>query len=122
MAPTNPFDTPPAPEIPVLEDVVTPGDGNPMPPIPPVPASKSATAPTPASAPVPDRRKPEASAIPKEVLSKMLSERIAALTDRLLHEAAADMQDMLIDMLRERLREEIPALVKAALKENGQQD
>ncbi|MDE2234731.1 MAG: hypothetical protein KGK44_04180 [Gammaproteobacteria bacterium] len=108
MAPIRPFETPPAPEIPVLEDVVNPGDGNPMPPVPP-------TA-------MPDRRKPKTSAIAKEILSEMLSERIAALTDRLLREAAADMQALLMDKVWEKLRAEIPAIVTAALKENGHED
>jgi len=105
MSPIRPFDTPPAPDIPVLEDVVMPGDGNPLPPK------------APASAPAP--RKPAAVAIHKEILSEMLTERIAALTDRLLRDASAEVQGMLMDKLWEKLRKEIPAIVAAALKENG---
>jgi hypothetical protein len=104
MAPIRPFDTPPAPDIPVLEDVVTPGDGNPVPP-------------KPQAAPV--AQKPAAVAIPREILSEMLTERIAALTDRLLRDASAEMQAVLMDKVWEKLRQEIPAIVAAALKENG---
>jgi hypothetical protein len=104
MPPISPFDTPPAPEIPVLEDVVTPGDGNPLPPKPP-------------AAPV--VKKPATVVIPKEILSAMLTERIAALTDRLLRDASAEVQAMLMEKVWEKLRKEIPGIVETALKENG---
>ena len=105
MPPIRPFDTAPAPDIPVLDDVVKSGDGNPVPPKP------RAAAPT--------MQKPAAAAIPKEILSDMLTERIAALTDRLLRDASAEMQAMLMDKVWDKLRKEIPAIVAAALKENG---
>lgn len=105
MPPIRPFDTPPAPDIPVLEDVVTPGDGNPVPP-------KPRTA-------VPVTQKTAAAVIPPDILSGMLTERIAALTDRLLRDASAEVQTLLMDKVWEKLRKEIPAIVAAALKENG---
>ncbi|MGA9853700.1 MAG: hypothetical protein WBR29_00285 [Gammaproteobacteria bacterium] len=105
MSPIQPFDTPPVPDIPVLEDVVTLGDGNPLPPK------------APAAAPIP--RKAAAGAIHKEILSEMLTERIAALTDRLLRDASAEVQGMLMEKVWEKLRKEIPAIVATALKENG---
>ena len=49
----------------------------------------------------------------------MLTERIAALTDRLLRDASAEVQTLLMDKVWEKLRKEIPAIVAAALKENG---
>lgn len=99
--PIRPFDTPPMPEIPVLEDVVIPGDGKPV-----APNSRAATAPA----------KPE---IREDLLNEMLTERIAALTDRLLREASNDIQDLLMDKIWEKLRWEIPAIVAEALKKNG---
>ncbi|MDE2090758.1 MAG: hypothetical protein KGJ08_02500 [Gammaproteobacteria bacterium] len=105
MPPIQPFDTPLAPDIPVLDDVVTPGDGNPLSP------KVAAAAPAP--------RKPAAVVIPKEILSEMLTERIAALTDRLLRDASAEVQGLLMEKVWEKLRREIPAIVTAALKENG---
>ena len=105
MSPINPFDTPPAPDIPVLEDVVTPGDGYPVPPKPP------------AAAPV--VKNPATVVIPREILSAMLTERIAALTDRLLRDASTEVQAMLMEKVWEKLRKEIPGIVADALKENG---
>jgi hypothetical protein len=105
MSPISPFDTPPAPEIPVLDDVVTPGDGNPVPPKPQTAA--------------PVAKKPATVIIPKEILSTMLTERIAALTDRLLRDASAEVQAMLMEKVWEKLRNEIPGIVETALKENG---
>jgi len=105
MSPIRPFDTPPALDIPVLEDVVTPGDGNPVPPKAP--------------AATPEPRKPAAIAIHKELLSEMLTERIAALTDQLLRDATSEVQGLLMEKVWEKLRKEIPAIVAAALNENG---
>ncbi|MGH8307376.1 MAG: hypothetical protein ACRER0_03805 [Gammaproteobacteria bacterium] len=102
MPPIRPFDTPPAPDIPVLEDIITQGDGNPVPPKPKI------------SAPV-----AQTPAIQQAILNDMLTERLAALTDRLLREASADIQDLLMDKIWEKLRQEIPIIVAAALKENG---
>ncbi|MGH8378258.1 MAG: hypothetical protein ACRER7_04825 [Gammaproteobacteria bacterium] len=102
MPPIRPFDTPPAPDIPVLEDIITPGDGNPVPPKPKVNAPVAQTP-----------------AIRQDILNDMLTERLAALTDRLLREASADIQDLFMDKIWEKLRQEIPDIVAAALKENG---
>lgn len=57
--------------------------------------------------------------IPQDVLSEMLMERIAALTDRLLRDASAEIHATLVNKVWEKLREEIPAIVEDALKENG---
>ena len=100
--PIHPFDTPPMPDIPVLEDVVAPGDGKPVAPKPGAPSAAPA--------------KPQ---IREDLLNEMLTERIAALTDRLLREASNDIQDLLMDKIWEKLRWEIPAIVAAALRENG---
>lgn len=108
--PIRPFDTPTMPDIPILNEVITAGDGKPVAPKPRTPA--------PPAAPVrPAPAKPE---IRQDLLNDMLSERIAALTDRLLREASNDIQDLLMDKIWQKLRAEIPAIVAAALKENGQ--
>ena len=59
--------------------------------------------------------------IPQDLLSEMLTERIAALTDRLLRDAAAEIHTTLVDKVWEKLREEIPAIVADALKDNGKE-
>ena len=102
MPPANPLDTPAMPDIPVLEDVVTPGDGKPV-----APNNGTATA-----APA----RPE---IRQDLLTDMLTERIAALTDRLLRDASNDIQDLLMDKIWEKLCVEIPAIVAEALGKNG---
>ena len=88
-------------DIPVLRDMVIPGDGRPM-----APAIAS---------PVP----PATAGIAEGILADMLTERIAALTDRLLRDASVDIHATLVNKVWERLRDEIPALVQAALRENG---
>lgn len=105
MPPLHPFDTPPMPDIPVLDDVVTPGDDKPV-------APKTRTPPLAPAA-------PPKSEIRQDLLNDMLTERIAALTDRLLREASNDIQDLLMDKIWEKLRWEIPAIVAEALKKNG---
>ena len=105
MPPIRPFDTPPMPDIPVLQDVVAPGDGK---PVAPKPKSEPAAV-----------RNPAPVAIRQDLLNDMLTERIAALTDRLLREASNDIQDLLMDKIWEKLRQEIPVIVAAALRENG---
>lgn len=62
---------------------------------------------------------PQIITIPQDMLSEMLTERIAALTDRLLRDASAEIHATLVNKVWEKLREEIPAIVEAALKENG---
>ncbi|MGH8280509.1 MAG: hypothetical protein ACRETQ_13250 [Gammaproteobacteria bacterium] len=107
MPPIRPFDTPTMPDIPVLQDVVTAGDGKPL-------APKSHVAPPTPALPTPP--KPQ---IRQDLLNDMLTERIAALTDRLLREASNDIQDLLMDKIWQKLRWEIPSIVAEALKENG---
>lgn len=96
------------PDIPVLDDVVAPGDGKPVAPQSPVPSAIPANSVKPA--------------VRQDLLNEMLTERIAALTDRLLREASNDIQDLLMDKIWEKLRWEIPAIVAEALKENGHGD
>ncbi|HEX5339632.1 MAG TPA: hypothetical protein VFX47_01975 [Gammaproteobacteria bacterium] len=118
MSPIRKQPTPALAEIPVLEDVVEPGtDAVPDPaaslpdPVPvPIPVPESVPA-QPASPPV--------EAIPIEILSEMLTERITALTDRLLRDASAEIHTTLVSKVWEKLREEIPGLVEAALRENN---
>ncbi|MGH8281986.1 MAG: hypothetical protein ACRESA_07845 [Gammaproteobacteria bacterium] len=105
MPPVNPLDTPAMPDIPVLNEVVTPGNGKPV-------APKNGTA---AAAPAVTAR-PE---VRQDLLTDMLTERIAALTDRLLRDASNDIQDLLMDKIWEKLRVEIPAIVAEALGKNG---
>jgi len=57
--------------------------------------------------------------IPQDVLSQMLTERIAALTDRLLRDASMEIHATLVNKVWEKLQEEIPNIVEQALKENG---
>ena len=99
----------PSLEIPVLTEVVE--------------AEAPASAPAPAE-PVPEAAAPVAAApetltIPQDLLSEVLTERIAALTDRLLRDASAEIHATLVNKVWEKLREEIPAIVEQALKENG---
>lgn len=97
-APRKPRLTPTL-DIPVLTEVVAP----------PVEAVPTAAAATPVIT------------IPQDLLSEMLTERIAALTDRLLRDAAAEIHTTLVDKVWEKLREEIPAIVAEALKDNGKE-
>jgi hypothetical protein len=107
MAPTRktPGRIPPSLDIPVLTDVVE--DEEPT---------------TPMLRDAPPPAKPEVVTIPQELLSEMLTERIAALTDQLLRDASAEIHTTLVNKVWEKLREEIPAIVEAALKENGGKD
>ena len=57
------------------------------------------------------------SVLDTEALNALLTERIAALTDRLLEDASAEIHAALVSKLWEKLREEIPGIVAAALKE-----
>jgi hypothetical protein len=96
---------PPSFDIPVLTEVVE---------------DEEPTTPMLRDEPAPVR--PEVITIPQELLSEMLTERIAALTDRLLRDASAEIHTTLVNKVWEKLREEIPAIVEAALKENGGKD
>lgn len=93
----KPFEPPAASDIPVLTEVVRPGDGNPL----PAPAL------------------PPAETIAADMLAAALSERITAVTDRLLRDATVEIHATLVSKVWEKLREEIPAIVAAALRENG---
>jgi hypothetical protein len=94
---------PPSLDIPVLTEIVQP--------MPEAPASATSAESAAQQAPI--------ITIPQDVLSQMLTERIAALTDRLLRDASAEIHATLVNKVWEKLREEIPGIVEAALKENG---
>jgi hypothetical protein len=97
---------PPSLDIPVLTDVVD--EDVPAAPVPPAPAP----------GPIPA---PPVLTIPQDLLSEVLTERIAALTDRLLRDASAEIHATLVNKVWEKLREEIPGLVEEALRENGKE-
>jgi hypothetical protein len=59
--------------------------------------------------------------IPQDQLSEMLTERIASLTDRLLRDASAEIHATLVNKVWEKLKDEIPAIVEEALKDNGKE-
>lgn len=96
----------PSLDIPVLTEVVE--DEAPAPALEPAPAQ----APVAAAA-------PEVLTIPQDLLSEELTERIAALTDRLLRDASAEIHATLVNKVWEKLREEIPGIVEEALRQNG---
>ena len=56
--------------------------------------------------------------ISQDMLAEMLTERIAAVTDRLLRDATADIHAALVDKVWEKLKAEIPAIVAEALRDN----
>ena len=95
---------PPGFDIPVLTEVVE--------------DEEPATVPQRAPEPTPPTAAPVIT-IPQDLLSEMLTERIAALTDRLLRDASAEIHATLVNKVWEKLREEIPGIVEDALKENG---
>jgi hypothetical protein len=97
---------PPGFDIPVLTEVV--GEAAPTSPALPAPALPAASS-------------PPVLTIPQDLLSEALTERIAALTDRLLRDASADIHATLVNKVWEKLREEIPGIVEAALRENGKE-
>jgi hypothetical protein len=103
--PRKPGRTEPSLDIPVLTEVV--GET--------VPAAQ------PAAAPLPAAPSPPVLTIPQDLLSEVLTERIAALTDRLLRDASAEIHATLVNKVWEKLREEIPGIVEAALRENGKE-
>lgn len=86
---------PPSLDVPLLTEVVEGADE---------PAGSSAPAPV--------------AALDEAALNTILTERITALTDRLLQDAAGQFETLLIDRVREKLKEEIPALIAVALREN----
>jgi hypothetical protein len=102
MAPPRKTRITPSLDIPVLTEVVE--------------EMPQGVAPVPVAPPA-----PPVITIPQDVLSGMLTERIAALTDQLLRDASADIHATLVNKVWEKLREEIPGIVEAALKENGKE-
>jgi len=99
---------PPTFDIPILTEVADAPAHTPEAPAP-------ATPPSPAVA-------PPVLTIPQDLLSHELTERIAALTDRLLRDAAAEIHATLVEKVWEKLREEIPGIVEGALRDNARDD
>lgn len=91
-------------DIPVLTDLA---DESMVPPAAPAPAPVAA---------------PPVLTIPQDLLSEELTERIAALTDRLLRDAAAEIHATLVEKVWEKLREEIPGIVEEVLRGNARDD
>ena len=94
---------PPSFDIPVLTDLADESMTDPAPP---------------AAAPAPAATAPVLT-IPQDLLSEELTERIAALTDRLLRDAAAEIHATLVEKVWEKLREEIPGIVEEVLRGNA---
>ena len=109
-APRKPGRMPPGLDIPVLTDLADESMA-PAAPVDPVPAPAPAAA---SAAPV--------LTIPQDLLSEELTERIAALTDRLLRDAATEIHATLVEKVWEKLREEIPGIVEDVLRGNAQDD
>lgn len=110
-APRRPGRVPPGLDIPVLTELADESMS---------PAEPSA--PEPAPAPVAAPVSPPVLTIPQDLLSQELTERIAALTDRLLRDAAAEIHATLVEKVWEKLREEIPGIVEEALRDNARDD
>jgi len=75
----------------------------------------------PAPAPAPTASAPVLTT-PQDLLPQELTERIAAHTDRLLRDAAAEIHATLVETVWEKLREEIPGIVEEALRDNARDD
>ena len=71
--------------------------------------------------PAPPQAATPASTLDTEALNALLTERIAALAERLLQDASAEIHAALLSKVWEKLREEIPGIVAAALKENAKE-
>jgi hypothetical protein len=106
MARKTPGRIPPSFDIPLLTDIVDEDE----------PVTAPVARPVEQAAPA----QPPIITITQDMLSEMLTERIAALTDRLLRDASAEIHATLVNKVWEKLREEIPGIVEEALKENGQ--
>lgn len=102
MSPTRRL--PPELDIPVLTELADESMASPAPSIP----SPAAT--------------PPVLTIPQDLLSEELTERIAALTDRLLRDAATEIHATLVEKVWEKLREEIPGIVEEVLRGNARDD
>src|SRR5690348_11166875 len=98
---------PPGLDIPVLTELA---DESMAPAAAPAPAAPVPAA-VPATHPV--------LTIPQDLLSQELTERIAALTDRLLRDAAAEIHATLVEKVWEKLRQDIPGIVEEALRDNA---
>ena len=107
--PRRPGRIPPGLDIPVLTELA---DESITPVTTPAPAPAPAVAPS--TTPV--------LTIPQDLLSQELTERIAALTDRLLRDAAAEIHATLVEKVWEQLHREIPGIVEAALRDNAKDD
>ena len=99
MAPPRNTRIPPSLDIPVLTEVVEAPEQEPEAP----------------AVPVPEPSLPAVS-LSQDALADLLTERIAALTDRLLRDASAEIHATLVNKVWEKLRDEIPAIVEEALK------
>ncbi|HSN16650.1 MAG TPA: hypothetical protein VLV87_00445 [Gammaproteobacteria bacterium] len=99
---------PPDFDIPVLTDLADESM---------TPAAPATDVPEPAPAAT-----PPVLTIPQDLLSEELTERIAALTDRLLRDAAAEIHATLVEKVWEKLREEIPGIVEDVLRGNAQDE
>jgi hypothetical protein len=71
--------------------------------------------------PPPAKSVTPASGLDTEALKALLTERITALADRLLQDASAEIHAALVNKVWERLREELPGIVAAALRENAKE-
>jgi hypothetical protein len=105
-SPRRPGRIPPGLDIPVLTELADESMAPDAPVAPPAPASGMQPVLT----------------IPQDLLSQELTERIAALTDRLLRDAAADIHATLVEKVWEKLREEIPGIVEEVLRGNARDD
>jgi hypothetical protein len=106
-APRKPGRVPPSLDIPVLTELADESMAPAMP-------SMATPDPVPAAAPA-----APVLTIPQDLLSEELTERIAALTDRLLRDAAAEIHATLVEKVWEKLREEIPGIVEEVLRGNA---
>ncbi|HEY1991552.1 MAG TPA: hypothetical protein VGH71_03755 [Gammaproteobacteria bacterium] len=99
---------PPSFDIPVLTDLADESMAAAAPPAPEAaPAAVAA---------------PPVLTIPQDLLSGELTERIAALTDRLLRDAATEIHATLVEKVWEKLREEIPGIVEEVLRGNARDE
>jgi hypothetical protein len=111
--PRRPGRIPPGLDIPVLTDLADES-------MAPAAAPMAATAPAPAPLTAPAMQ--PVLTISQDLLSQELTERIAALTDRLLRDATAEIHATLVEKVWEKLQEEIPGIVEEVLRGNAQDD
>ena len=106
MVTTRKTRIPPSLDIPVLTEVADEGPS-------PEPSS-----PDPAPTVTPAQ---PGSSLSQDELVDLITERIAALTDRLLSDASAEIHATLVNKVWEKLRDEIPAIVEEALKHQDEE-